>query len=90
MDLLIPANEVSKACVPPEPVKSVQILFRGGHGLGVWDIELHMTLAQWFSGGKQGGSLDGCFSTVGGRILKSEVELCHLVFGTSFGGGFSW
>ena len=26
LDLLIPANEVSMACVPPEPVKSVQIL----------------------------------------------------------------
>ena len=70
LDLLIPANEVSKACVSPEPVKSVQILFRGGHGLGVWDIEPHMTLMQWFSGGKQGGNLDGYFSTIGGRILK--------------------
>ena len=78
LDLLIPANEVSKACVPPEPVKSVQILFRGGHGLGVWDIEPHMTLAQWFSGGKHGGSLDGYFSTIGGRILNSEAEVCNL------------
>ena len=72
---------VGKACVPPEPVKSVQILFRGGHGLGVWDIEPHMTLAQWFSGGKQGGNLDGYFSTIGGRILNSEAEVCNLGLG---------
>ena len=81
LDWLIPANEVAKACVPPEPVKCVQILFRGGHGLGVWDIEPHMTLAQWFSGGKQGGSLDGYFSTIGGRILNSEAEVCNLGLG---------
>ena len=85
LDLLIPANEVSKACVPPEPVKSVQILFRGGHGLGVWDLEPHTTLAQWFSGGQKGGSLDGYFSTIGfgGGGLPSGI-------GTSFGGCFSW
>ena len=81
LDLLIPANEVSKACVSPEPVKSVQILFRGGHGLGVWDIEPHMTLTQWFSGGKQGGNLDGYFSTIGGRILNSDTEVCNLGLG---------
>ena len=70
-----------KACVPPEPVKPVQILFRGGHGLGVWDLEPHTTLAQWFSGGKKGGGLDGYFSTIGGRILNSEVEVCNLGLG---------
>ena len=30
-----PVNEVRKACGIPEPAKCVQILFRGGHGLGV-------------------------------------------------------
>ena len=38
LDALIPVNGVSKACGILEPVKSVQILFRGGHGLGVWDL----------------------------------------------------
>ena len=32
LDTLIPVNEVRKACGIPEPVKIVQILFRGGHG----------------------------------------------------------
>ena len=59
----------------------MQILFRGGHGLGVWDLEPHTTLAQWFSGGKKGGGLDGYFSTIGGRILNSEVEVCNLGLG---------
>ena len=46
LDVLIPVNEVRKACGIPEPAKSVQILFRGGHGLGVWDLEAHTTLAR--------------------------------------------
>ena len=71
MDVLIP-------CGISEPAKSVQILFRGGHGLGVCDLEAHTTLAQWFSGGKRGGDLDGYFSTIGGRILSSETEVCTL------------
>ena len=70
-----------KACGIPEPVKSVQILFRGGHGLGVWDLEAHTTLAQWFSGGKIGGDLGGYFSTIGWRILNSEAEVCNLGLG---------
>ena len=35
LDVLIPVNEVRKACGIPEPAKSVQILFRGGYGLGL-------------------------------------------------------
>ena len=68
--------------------KSVQILFRGGHGLGVWDLEAHTTLAQWFSGGKQGGESRWVLfhnwrahCQVGGGGLQS-------CFGASFGGGF--
>ena len=76
--MLIPVNEVRKACGISEPAKSVQILFRGGHGLGVWDLQAHTTLAQWFSGGKRGGDLDGYFSTIGGRILNSQAEVCNL------------
>ena len=53
LDVLIPVNEVRKASGIPEPAKSVQILFRGGHGLGVWGLEAHTTLAHWFSGGKR-------------------------------------
>ena len=81
LDALIPVNEVRKACGIPELVKSVQVLFRGGHGLGVWDLEAHTTLAQWFSGGKRGGDLDGYFSTIGGRTLNSEVEVRNLGLG---------
>ena len=78
-----------KACGIPDPVKSVQILFRGGHGLGVWDLEAHTTLSQWFSGGKRGGGLDGYFSTIGGRILNSEAEVCNLGLGRLSEVGFS-
>ena len=81
LDVLIPVNEVRKACGIPEPAKSVQILFRGGHGLGVWDLEAHTTLALWFSGGKRGVDLDGYFTTIGGRILNSEAEVCNLGLG---------
>ena len=73
LDELIPVNEVRQACGIPEPAKSVQILFRGAHGLGVWDLEAHTTLAQWFSGGKRVG----------------DEDRLHSGFGTSFGGGFS-
>ena len=78
LDVLIPVNEVRKACGIPEPAKSVQILFRCGHDLGVWDLEAHTTLSQWFSGGKRGEGQDGYFSTIGGRILNSEAEVCAL------------
>ena len=88
LDVLIPVNEVRKTCGIPEPVKSVQILFRGGDGLGVRDLEAHTTFAQWFSGGKRWG-LDGYFSTIGGRILNSEAEVLHSRFGAPLGGGFS-
>ena len=82
LDVLIPVNEVRKACGIPEPAKSVQILFfRDGHGLGVWDLEAHTTLSQWFSGGKSGEGQDGYFSTIGGRNLNSEAEVCTLVLG---------
>ena len=81
LDLLIPVNEVRQACVIPEPVKSVQILFRGGHGLGVWVLEANTTLAQWFFGGKRVGDKDGFLSTIGGRILNSEAEVCTLGLG---------
>ena len=87
LDVLIPVNEVRKACGIPESAKSVQILFRGGHGLGVWDLEAHTTLAQWFSGGKRGGDGWVLFHDwradpqFGGGGLQSG-------FGASFAGGF--
>ena len=56
-------------------------LFRGGRGQGVWDLEAHTTLAQWFSGGQRSGEMNGYFSTIGGRILNSEVEVCTLGLG---------
>ena len=78
LDELIPVNEVRQACGISEPAKSVQILFRGGHGLGVWVLEARTTLAQWFFGWKRVGDMDGYFSTIGGRILNSEAEVCTL------------
>ena len=90
LDLLIPANEVGKACVPPEPVKSVLILFRGGHGLGVWDIEPHVTLAQWFSGEEAGWESGWVFF----HDWRADPEFrgggLQSGFGESFGGGVSW
>ena len=86
LDVLNPVNEVRKACGITEPAKSVQILFRGGHGLGVWDLEAHTPLAQWFSGGKRGGDMDGYFSTIGGR----NVEVCTLGLGHLSEVVFSW
>ena len=88
LDVLILVNEVRKACGIPEPANSVQILFRG-HGLGVWDLEAHTALAQWFSGGKRGWEY--------GWVLFHEWRAdpqfggggLHSRFGASFGGGFS-
>ena len=72
LDVLIPVNEVRKACGIREPVNS---------GLGVWDLEANTTLAQWFFGGKRVGDMDGYFSTIGRRILNSEAEVCNLGLG---------
>ena len=81
LDELIPVNEVRQACGISEPAKSVQILFCGGHGLGAWVLEAYTTLAQWFFGGKRVGDEEGYFSTLGGRILNSEVEVGTLGLG---------
>ena len=56
-------------------MKSVQILFRGEHGLGVWNLAADQSLAHWYSEGKLDGRLDGYFTTVGGRILDSKVRV---------------
>ena len=79
LDVLIPVNEVRKACGIPEPAKSVQILFRGGHGLGVWDLEVFTRLLR--SGSLEGRGVEMYFSTNGGRVLNSEVEVCTLGLG---------
>ena len=59
LDELIPITEVRQACEAPEPVKSVQILSRGEHGLGVWKLATEQSLAHWYSGRKLDGRLDG-------------------------------
>ena len=41
--------------------KSVQILFRGEHGLGVWKLAAEQSLSDWYSGGRQVGDLGGYF-----------------------------
>ena len=43
----VPVNEVKQACEAPEPAKSVQILFRGQHGLGVEKLAAEQSLAEW-------------------------------------------
>ena len=52
LDELIPVTEVRQACEAPEPAKSVQILVRGQHGLGVWKMAAEQSLADWYSGEK--------------------------------------
>ena len=46
LDELIPVTEVRQACEAPEPVKCVQILFRGEHGLGVRNLAADQPLAR--------------------------------------------
>ena len=81
LDVLIPVNEVRKACGILEPVKSVQILFRGGHGLGVWDLEAHTTLAQWFPVGKRRGGLVGTFPRLEGAFSIRKWRFAIWVWG---------
>ena len=92
-------TEVRQACEPPEPAKSVQILFRGEHGLGVWKLAAEQSLADSYSGRRQVGDLGGYFATIGGKILDSgrkvgslglghmaEVVFHRRLLGGSFGG----
>ena len=55
LDELIPITEVRQACEAPEPAKSVQILFCGEDGLGVWKLAAEQSLAHWYSGGGETG-----------------------------------
>ena len=90
LDELLPVNEVRQACEAPEPAKSVQILVRGQHGLGVWKLAAEQSLGEVvFSGVKLVGGLDGYFATVGGKILDSKVKVGSLGLGTLVKGGFS-
>ena len=41
-------TEVRQARETPEPAKSVQILFRGEHGLGVWKLAAEQSLEDWY------------------------------------------
>ena len=88
-------TEVRQACESPAPAKSVQILFHGEHGLGVWKL----ALADWYSGRRQVGDLGGYFATIGGKILDpgrkvgslglgdmAEVVFHRRLLGGSFGG----
>ena len=63
LDELILVNEVRQACEAPEPAKSVQILFRGRRGLGVWKLAAEESLAERYSGGKLVEGLEGYFAT---------------------------
>ena len=92
-------TEVRQACETPEPAISVQIVFRGEHGLGVWKLSAEQSLADWYCGGRQFGDLGGYFATIGGKILDSgrkvgsvglghmaEVAFHRRLLGGSFGG----
>ena len=59
LDELISVNEVRQARKAPEPAKSVQILYRGQHGLGVWKLPAEQSLPEWYSGRKLVGELEG-------------------------------
>ena len=74
LDELIPVPEVRQACVTPEKAKSVQILFRGQHSLGVWKLAAEQSLAEWYSGRRQVVGLHGYFVTIGGKILDSKEK----------------
>ena len=62
LDELIPVGEVRQACKAPEPAKSVQILFRGQHGLGVWKLAAEQSLEERYCGygGRQSSSWCSC------------------------------
>ena len=47
----------------------------GRLGLGVWKLAAEQSLAEWYSVRKLVGGLDGCFGTVGGKILDSRVRV---------------
>ena len=81
LDQLIPVNEVRQACEAPEPAKSVQILFRGQHGLGVWKLAAEQSLAEWYFWRGAGRGIGGYFATVGGKILDSAVKVGTLGLG---------
>ena len=78
---LIPVNNVRQACEAPELAKSVQILFCGQHGLGVWKLAAEQSLAERYSGGKLVGRLEGYLATVGEKILDSAVQVSSLGLG---------
>ena len=67
LDKLVPVNEVRQACEAPEPAKSVQILFRGPHGLGVWKLAAEQSLAEWYAGVKLSGGWMGTLPLLEGR-----------------------
>ena len=69
LDELILITEVRQACEAPEPVKSVQILFRGEHGLGVRNLAVDQYLAHWYSGGIWTGGGMGTLPRLEGRSL---------------------
>ena len=93
-----------RPCEAPKPAKCVQVLFRGEHGLGVWKLAAEQSHAEWYSGRQLVGGLDGCFTTVEGRMLDSgsrvssfglghmaEVVFHRRLLGGSFGGrGQRW
>ena len=69
LDELLPVNEVRQACEAPEPARSVQILFRGQHGLGVWKLAAEQSLAEWYSGGNLVGELVGTLPRLEGGFF---------------------
>ena len=82
LDELIPVTEVRQACETAEPAKSVQILVRGEHGVGVCKLAAEQSLADWYSGVEA--RLEvwmGTLPPLGGKILDSGRKVGSLGLG---------
>ena len=65
----------------PTEKEEVCFLFRGPGGLGIQKVHGGSSLAEWYlglQGQGLGRSVDGYFTTLGGRILKPEREVSGL------------
>ena len=57
------------------PTEKVRFLFRGPGGLGVQLVDGGWSLEEWFvglHGGNSGGSIDGYFTTLGGKVAEPK------------------
>ena len=77
------SREVRQAVYEPTK-ETIQFLFRGPGGLGVQEVDGGQTLEGWFAcreDGISGVGADGYFTTLGGKVLDSKVEVRRLGLG---------